>query len=209
MSETLQVSKRKSRGTKNARRQRAAGSVPAVLYGHGEESVSLSVDGTEISAALRQGARLVELQGDVSDKALIREVQWDTFGIDILHVDFTRVSADERIEVTVVVELRGVAPGTKAGGVVDHQTHEVQVECPADSIPEKLQVNINSLELGESISVSTLELPEGSNLLADPDTVIVQCIEPAPEADEEGEAASAEPELIGRKASDEDEGGGS
>ena len=205
MSDSLQVSKRESRGTKNARRQRAAGFVPAVLYGHGEESVSLSVSSAEIATALRHGVRLVDLKGDVSDKALIREVQWDTFGNDILHVDFTRVSAGERIEVTVAVELRGDAPGTKVGGIVDHPTHEVQIECPADSIPEKIQININSLELGDSIVASAVELSEGIRLLCEPDMIIVQCIEPAPDLDDVGDAAGAEPELIGRKSTDEGE----
>ena len=210
MAETIVASKRESRGKRNARRQRAAGSIPAILYGHGEETVSLSIDAAKIASAIRHGSQLVELTGDVTQNALIREIQWDTFGHDILHIDFTRVSAGERIETVVAVELRGIAPGTNMGGIVDHPTYQVDIECPAMSIPEKLQVTINSLELGDSITASMIELPSGVKMLTDPDTMIVQCIEPAPELEEDSlEAGSVEPEVIGQKDTEDEEGAGS
>ena len=131
MSETLQVTRRETRGKRNARRQRAAGAIPAILYGHGEESISLTLKATEINAAIRHGSRVVDLAGDVADQVLIREVQWDTFGTDVLHVDLTRVAADETITVNVPMELRGVAPGTKEGGVVEHLVNEVEIDCLA------------------------------------------------------------------------------
>ena len=198
MAEVLQVKKRETRGKRNARRMRIAGQIPAVLYGHGEESVSLSVEVRELNTALRHGSRIVDLQGALKDKAFIREIQWDTFGVDVLHVDLTRVAAGEKVTINVAVELRGVAAGTKDGGVVEHPVHEVEIECPADSIPEKLQVNINDLQLGESLTASSLDLPEGAKLLISGDTVLVQCVEPQVEEDEEEAALDAvEPEVIG------------
>jgi large subunit ribosomal protein L25 len=210
MSEVLQVAKRDTRGTRHARRQRQAGQIPAILYGHGKESISLTIDEAEMATALRHNARLVELAGDVTEKALIRDIQWDTYGVDVLHVDLTRVAADERIQVNVAVELRGDAPGVKEGGVVEHMVHELEIECFAESIPEKLEVNINSLNVGESLQVSTIELPDGVKVLVPDETVIVQCVEAQVEEElEETLPGAVEPEVIGRKAEDEGEGGAS
>jgi large subunit ribosomal protein L25 len=207
MAEQLAVRKRSSTGKRNARRQRAEGHVPAVLYGHGEAVVGLSVEASALAAALRHGARLVELSGELSESALVRAVQWDTFGNSVLHVDFTRVSADERIEVTITVELKGSAPGTKQGGVVQQLVHEVEIECPAGAIPEKLFVNINHLELDQSLLTTAIELPSGAKLLSAEDIVVVLCELPKEmEEPEAGAAATtAEPELIGRKPAEGEE----
>ena len=185
MAEQLSVQVRDTRGKRHALRMRRAGSIPAVLYGHGKGSVSLSVPAEQLTAAIRHGSKLVQLEGGVKDSALIREIQWDTFGLDILHVDFTRVLADERVEMTISVHLRGDAPGTKEGGGVEHPLHEIQLECPVVAIPDKLEMNINSLKLGESLTVGDLELPEGVKLLTPATTIVVQCVEPAAEAEEE------------------------
>ena len=207
MAEVLQVEKRDWVGKRRVRRQRAAGRIPAVLYGHGEEVVHLSAATAELAAAVRQGIQLVDLAGAVKESALIKEIQWDTYGLEMLHVDLTRVSADERIPVTVSVETRGVAPGTKQGGVVEHLVHEIAIECLAVSIPSSLEVNVNQLELEQTITAAALELPEGAILLVDADMVLVQCVEPAAELDlEEGEAAAVEPEVIGAKKDEEEEG---
>jgi len=140
----------------------------------------------------------VDLKGDVSDTALIRDVQWSTFGTDVLHVDLARVSAEERVRVTVPVEIKGTAAGAREGGVVELVVHDVEVECPAGSIPDKIEVRVHELHLDQSLKVGDLTLPEGMRLLADPDMIIVHCVG---RADEEEEAAGevAEPEVIGRK----------
>src|SRR5438128_2323619 len=143
MSEALQVQLRESRGKRNARRLRHAGMIPAVLYGHGEQNISLAVAANQLQAVVRHGARVVDLEGAVAEKAFIRDLQWDVFGVDVLHLDLTRVSADERVEVEVVVELRGEAPGVKEGGVLTHLVHQVDIECLAIAIPEKLVLHIS------------------------------------------------------------------
>jgi large subunit ribosomal protein L25 len=201
MAEVLNVEVRKTAGSRNAKRLRRAGSIPAVLYGHGQDTVCLAVSREQFSTAMRHGSRLVELKGGVNESALIRDLQWDTFGTGVLHIDFTRVSADERIEVTVPVELRGQAPGARQGGVVQHLVHEIEIECLATAIPDKIQLNINHLEIGGSVAVGQLELPQGVKLLSDADAVAVQCVEPAAEVEEEAAPTEgAEPEVIGRKA---------
>jgi large subunit ribosomal protein L25 len=204
MAEALQVELRQNRGKRKARQLRRSGAIPAVLYGHGQESVSLTVPREAFVTALRHGTRLVDLQGAVSESALIRELQWDTFGVDVLHIDFARVSADERITVTVAVELRGQSPGVRAGGVVQHLVHQAEIECLATAIPEKLQVNINHLELLGTITLGQMELPQGVAVVGDPEAIVVQCVEPVEEVEAEAGTEGAEPEVIGRKPDEEE-----
>ncbi len=207
MADVLNVSKREALGTSNTRRLRKAGQIPANLYGHGQECVNLSIPAVEVESAIRHGTKVIDIVGAATDSVLINEVQWDPFGSEILHVDLTRVSADESVAVTLVVELRGEAPGMKQGGVVDHQLHEIEIECPAGKIPDGLSVSINQLELGDSITAADIEIPPSAKLITPDDQIIVQCIEPTEDLDEEEGADSLEPEIIGRKAEDEEGGG--
>jgi large subunit ribosomal protein L25 len=206
MAESLNVKMRDARGTRDARRLRRGGSIPAVLYGHGEATHSLAVPADEMAAVVRHGGRVVELRGAVNEKALIRELQWDVYGLHVEHVDFARVSEHERIEVKVAVELRGQAAGVKDGGVVEHFTHEIEIECEALSIPDRIEVSIGDLKIGDSITAADLKLPPGVTLVSDPEAVIVQCVEARAEEEEAVAAApgAAEPEVIGRKAEEEE-----
>ncbi len=206
MAELLNVELRETRGKRNARRNRRAGRLPAVLYGHGQEAISLVLSAEQFVAAVRHGARLVKLSGPVEDQAFIREIQWDTWGTHVLHVDFTRVSEHEKVEVRVAVEIRGEAPGLKAGGVVKQLIHELEIECEATAIPEKLYVNINQLQMGQAITIGQMALPPEIVVFAEPETVVVECAEPV-EAEEEAAAApgEGEPEIIGRKKEEEEE----
>ncbi len=206
--ETLAVENRQKCGKRNNRRLRAQGHIPAVLYGHGKENINLSIPFESLDATLRHGNRFVQLTGAVKEKAFLTECVWDTWGQHVLHVDLARVSEHEKITLSVPIELRGEAPGTKEGGTVDQVVHEVEVECEAGDIPENLVVNINNLELNESISIEDLEdVPKGVKILEDPATSIVHCQIPMemPEEGEEEEVSTEEPEVIGRK-SDEEEG---
>lgn len=205
MAETLNVKPRDLRGKREARRLRRSGSIPAVLYGHGEANCSLTVGADEMSLVVRRGGRVVDLKGAVNEKALIRDLQWDIYGTHVMHVDFARVSEHERIEVKVTVELRGQAIGAKDGGVVEHFVHEVEIECEALSIPDKLDLNINDLKIGDSLTAADLKLPPGVTLISDSEAVLVHCAQPRDE-EEIGAAGAgaAEPEIIGRKAEDEE-----
>jgi len=201
MSEVLQVEVRDSRGTKNARRMRRSGHTPAVLYGHGKEVISLTISTDEINAAVRHGSMLVELKGAVKENAVINALQWDVFGTEVLHVDFKRVDADERLVVEVQVELRGEAPGTKEGGVVQQPLHAVEIDAPVSAIPDKLHININDLHVDQVLTAGDIEdLPEGVKLLTEADRVVAQCQMPLEQPEEAAEAeGTAEPEVIGRK----------
>jgi large subunit ribosomal protein L25 len=206
MAEQLTVELREIQGKLNNRRLRRSGTVPAVLYGHGLENIKLSVSEEALGNALRHGSRLVNLVGGVNESAFIRELQWNTWGTQVLHVDFTRISADEEVEVVLTIELRGEAPGVRSGGVVEHLIHQVKLACPAGSIPEKLKVNINHLKLDDHLTLTQLEIPQGARLLEDDlEAVMVQCVIPAELPDEEESAAGeGEPEVIGAKKDDEE-----
>ena len=205
MAEVFNVTKREKCGKYEARRMRQAGHIPAVLYGHGEETVHLTLSAEEVAAAVRHGGHMVDLTGAVSESALIRAVQWDALGMDILHLDLTRVSATEKVETTVSVELRGEAPGSKEGGIIDHHLHEVEIECLARSIPEKFEVNINGLHLGQAILAKDLKLPEDATLLTDENEIVVQCVAPREEEEEVTPAEAGEPEVIRREREGEEE----
>jgi large subunit ribosomal protein L25 len=206
---TLTAQDRSQHGTRHARRLRKNGHIPAVVYGHKEATVPLTLPKDELYKAIRHGVRLVDLkQGDKVEKALIRDVQWDAIGMDILHVDFARVSVDERIEVEVRIELRGTAPGVTAGGNLDQPLHSLNIECLAIAIPDSIRVNISGLQLDQAIHVKDLTLPEGVKVLNDEDAIVVQCVPKVVE--EEAVAATpaaeqAEPEVIGRQKAEEGE----
>jgi len=203
---SLKVKLRDEHGKRANRRLRNSGQIPAVLYGHKQAVKNLSLSAEELDAAVRNGNRFVTLSGGLSEDAFIKDVQWNTWGTAILHVDFARVSAHEKVRVTVAVELRGEAPGTKDGGVVKLAMHHIELECEAAAVPEKIDVNINQLGFGQTIHVSDLELPQGAIALVDTTAIVVSCAAPAKVSEEESAAAGEEePEVIGRKKADGDE----
>ncbi|MDR3110029.1 MAG: 50S ribosomal protein L25 [Planctomycetaceae bacterium] len=203
----LTVSVRDTHGKRRNRRMRESGFVPAVLYGHKQDTVSLSIKADEIDAAIRHGNRFVALAGGLNEKAFIKSCQWDTWGTTVLHVDFTRASEHEKIQVTLPVELHGEAPGVKEGGVVKLLLHELRLECEAADVPEKIAVNINHLEFNQVLTVSDIKLPTGSKSLVDVTLAVVSCVAQTEAPDEEGgEAGENEPEVIGRKKEDAEEG---
>jgi large subunit ribosomal protein L25 len=187
------------------RRLHQSAKITTILYGHSEANVNdrlvevVRVCGTAASCSTR---------GDVADSALLRAVQWDTFGKSVLHVDLLRVSATELVDTTVAIELRGTAVGTTEGGVIQFITHEIDIECPAAAIPEKIQVNVTDVHLDQAIHASDVKLPEGAKLVTPGDVVIVQCVAPkveeevAPVIPVEG---AVEPELIKKEKPAEEE----
>jgi len=204
MSDSVEVKLRKTTGSRESRRLRNQGLVPAVLYGHGEKCIDLVATREAVEAAVRHGSRIVELKGAVKTGALIRELQWDTFGVEPMHVDFLRVSATDRVKVKVPVDLKGECPGQRAGGVLSLILHEIELECRADAVPEKIHAAVGKLQIGGTIKVHDLELPAGAKALADADEAVVTCTVQVEKA-EESAAGGAEPELIGRKPAEEGE----
>ena len=200
---TLKTEARTGKGSRDADRVRKAGRIPAVVYGHKETPLAVSVSRDELLSALRHHARTLQLDlNGKNETVLIQDVAHNYLGSDVLHVDFRRVSADERVRTTVDIELRGNAPGTTGGGVLDQPLHKIHVECPALAVPESIRVKIDSLLLGQAIHVKELDLPPGVKALEDPDLVVVQvkmaqqmAVEPTAGPVE----GAAEPEVITKK----------
>ena len=210
MAETLKVKRREKLGGGNNRRLRKSGQVPAILYGHGEATVPLAVESSAIMNVIRHGHKLVKLEGDVAEGAFIKAVQWDVFGKGLIHIDLLRVSDTEQVRTTVSIELKGTAPGLTEGGIIEFVLHELEIECPAAAVPEKLIVSVNDLHLNQSIHAKDVSLPQGASLLDDGDLVVVHCITPhvteeAP-AGPLAEPGAAEPELIRKEKPAEEEG---
>jgi large subunit ribosomal protein L25 len=205
MADILHVEKRTQTGKRNNWRLRCNGLLPGIVYGHGEEPIMVTIPADQLRASLRHGHKVVDLAGDASGQALLQDVQWDPFQQHLVHVDLLRVDAHERVTVEVPVLLKGEAPGEHEGGVVVHLVHYVEIETSPIQIPEALHININHLALHASLAVGDIyDLPEGATLVTDAKTVAVQCEEPAAEAEEEVAAAGVEPEVIGRKAEEEE-----
>lgn len=206
----LKSQPRSAFGTRAAGKLRQQGLVPAVLYGHKEANLALVLPALEVEAAIRKGARVVDLEVDGKpEKARFRELQWDHLGKEILHADFMRVSADERVVVAVRIELRGLCPGIGEGGVVDQPIHNLNVECPVLAIPELIRVNIDQLHLGQSIHVREVMLPPNVVAKVDPEAIVVivkaQKVEAEVTATAVAAGEAAEPEVIGKKAGEEEE----
>jgi large subunit ribosomal protein L25 len=126
-----------------------------------------------------------------------------------VHIDSLRVSETEKVRTTVTIELKGTAAGLSEGGIIEFVVHELDIECPAAAVPEKLIINVNELHLGKAIHARDVSLPEGATVLDDEDMVIVHCIAPHVEAEAEVagavEPGAVEPELIRKEKAAEEE----
>ena len=204
---SLAAELRTQTGTSHYRRLRRDGQVPAVGYGLSEEPVSLTLAGDVITPIVVSGNKVVDLSfGDTTTKAMIRDVQWDTFLTHIVHVDLLRVDDNARIDLELFIEISG----SVNEGVLQQLERSLMVNCPVFLIPESPVVRVGSLKIGDTVTIGDLEFPEGVTVGAPADTVVVR-VEEAQEVDVDTEAddgGALEPELIGRAAEDEGEGGG-
>lgn len=211
MSDTLQVEARTGHGSRHARKLRAEGTLPIVLYGHGKETLSLQVPARQVRDVLKHGGKVVQLEGASSEQALLQSLQWDTFGQYLMHVDLLRVRKGEKVHVEVAVEMKGEAPGEREGGIVTLLLHSIEVEAPPRAIPERLHVDVSELHINDSIPVSAIfDLPEGATFVTDEEEVLVSCNPPkvVEEPEDATTEAAGEPELVGgEKSEDADDGG--
>jgi len=183
METKLQAETRDETGKGVARRLRADGRVPAVLYGQGVEPVALSVDAREMFHILHGAAganALVDLAVDGEDHlVLAREIQRDHIHNTLIHIDFLAVSRTQTITANVPVVETGEAAGVKEGGVVEHHLREVSVECFPQDVPDQIQIDISALELGDMVHVSDLAAPDGVTILTSPEDAVLSIITPA------------------------------
>jgi large subunit ribosomal protein L25 len=197
--------KRTKLGTAENRRLRRRGVVPGNVYGHGDDPVAVAVPAEALTPVIESGARVIDLEVDGQvQKTILRELQWDTFGMEIQHFDLLRVDPNERVVVEVPIELRGIAPGVLAGGMLEQALRSLSLECPAVQIPDVVSVRINNLQIGDSVHVAGLDLADNWVCHTPADQIVVQVIElgdQAPAGEEAGVAG--EPELVGHDESSE------
>jgi large subunit ribosomal protein L25 len=195
-------------GSRANKRLRDTGKVPGVVYGHKEAVVPVTLPKKELVNHLNKGAHVFDLSLDgKAEKVLVKEVQYDHLGIEVIHIDFARVSADERVEVTVPLELKGEPAGEAEGGVLQQIMAELEIECLVTDIPAAIVHNVSEMKVDDVLHISDLKLPPGVKALQDADQVVAQVKtieeEAATPAAEEG---AAEPEVIGRKPEEGEEG---
>ncbi|HEY8668332.1 MAG TPA: 50S ribosomal protein L25 [Tepidisphaeraceae bacterium] len=194
-------------GSRPNKRLRDAGFVPGVIYGHKEAVVPVSLPKRELVNHLTRGAHLFDLSLDgKSEKVLVKEVQYDHLGMEVIHIDFARVSLDEKVEITVQLELKGEPKGEADGGVLQQIINELELECVVTDIPDIIRHNVTDMALNDVLHIKDLKLPPNVRCTQDPELIVAtvkEIVEAEPTAAVEGE--TAEPEVIGRKPAEGEE----
>ena len=201
----LVVEPRTELGSANCRRLRKRGLVPGNVYGHDAAPLAVMVAADVLNPVIKSGSRVVDLEvAGKHDKAVIRDVKWEVFGRYIEHFDLLRVDPNERVTITVPLVLKGTAPGVMGGGILEQPLHSLVIDCLAYQIPDSIQVRVGTLQVGEMIHVRDLVLPEGCHPHAQPDAIVVHVVKLQVKEVESTVAGVAEPEVVGKKATDAD-----
>lgn len=208
---TLQGIKRelKTKGYKNELRRK--GMVPAVYYGHGEENIFLAIPEVKLRPLVfTSETHLIslEIEGLGKKTCILKDFQLDPVTEKIIHVDFQGLKADETVSVEVAIHLVGTPIGVKEGGIIQHSLHKLEIECLPSQIPDKIDVDISQLKIGDSLHVKDIHLENAKNV-SKPDATIITIVPPAVLHEEaapaEGAEEKAEPEVIqkGKKTEEE------
>ncbi len=196
----LTATRRQGSGKSLARKLRAAGSIPAVIYGTGREAESLAIALGDMEKLMRQvSGQTAFLSLHIDDEeprmAVVRDIQTDYLGQKPLHVDFYEVKADQQLTLDVSIELTGIPKGSEEGGLLDVQNRTISIQGTVTSIPESIELDVSDLDVGDTIHASDLELPEDVSLAIDGSAVIVSCYIPAVTVEEEPEEELEEGEV--------------
>jgi large subunit ribosomal protein L25 len=209
---TLTAEIREQKGSKAVRRlrDRKVGKLPAIVYGHGQEPVCISLNAHDFVEALHHGHRIFEVNlPEGKQTLLVKDLQYDHLGKQVIHADLMRVDLGERVTVEVPLELRGTAKGSHEGGIVDQMLDHLEIECGVMEIPEVIAVSIKELGLNQMIHARDVQLPAGAVLKTNPDALVCLCHLPKVKEAEEAAAPAEglqEPEVITeRKPTEEGE----
>jgi large subunit ribosomal protein L25 len=206
---TIQVERRERTGKGGSRESRRKGMIPGVVYGAGKDSVPIQLDRKSFIEMMKKADSenpifLLKLSDSGQERhAILRELQRDPVSRMVIHLDFQRIEMNQKVHVTVPVELTGTAVGVKTeGGLLEFITRELKIECLPGDIPNHIEVDITNLHVGQHIEAGAIELPKGVSLFDDQEKVIVTL---GHVRTEEGAAAGdrAEPEVIKRGKADE------
>jgi large subunit ribosomal protein L25 len=209
----LSVNSRSAGGSRTARRLRRSGRVPGVLYGGDGEPIGFDADERELRHALAGSGAVLDLSidGGKATPVVLKESQRDPVRGQTTHVDLLRVNLDEKIHAVVPLELTGAddSPGAKQGGVLEQITRELNVEALPTAIPESIAHDVSEMEIGDTILLSTLAVPEGVTLLDDVEETVVATLSPPRLQSDTADEIEAETELVGDAAKGDADGGAS
>lgn len=208
----LSAEKRERTGSRYAQRVRNSGGLPAVVYGHKEEPVSITLNAHEAIGHIQKGEKLFELElGGNKQHVLLKDLGYDYLGTNIIHADFARVDLNERVDVNAHLRFVGDAKGLKtAGSIMMHPHTEIELNVLISNLPDHIDVDVSNMEVGDVIHASDVKLPlESMKLVSDPDTIVAQIMLKAVQEDE-GEAGEvgaegASPEVIKEKKDKEED----
>lgn len=199
----LEVKSRDAGGSRAARRLRRSGRIPGVLYGGDSDALSFDVDARELRLALAGSGAVVDLviDGGRATPVVLKEAQRDPVRGQTTHVDLLRVRLDRPIHAVVALELTGVedAPGVRAGGILEHLVRELNIEALPAEIPESIVHEVGELEIGDTLALASISVPDSVTLLDDQETVIATVSAPRLQIEEEPEI-EGETELVGEAA---------
>ena len=215
---TVTVRLREQTGKNANRRLRAAGEIPAVIYGGSAESAAIRIDGKQVQSLIREGGEnavfLLQLEGTEQTRhTMIRDLQWNPLTGALVHIDFLRVRMDQEVQVSVPVEVVGTPEGVRnEGGLLEFITREVNVVCLPGDIPPTIKLDVSPLHIGQHVEAGQLLLPDAVTLQEEENKVIVsvaaaRVVEEEVEEPEEGELLEAptdEPERVGDEDESED-----
>ena len=216
----LEAQKREASGKGAARGMRRTGNLPGILYGRKNEVMPIQIDARGFRDFLQNYGENAFINLEIADhgteNVMVKEIQRDPVSNQLLHTDLLRISMDEPITSAVPITLVGSAPGIQEGGILEFPHRQLTLHCLPTLLPDEIEVNINELDIDDRLSVTDVSLPEGIEVLDDPNTRIVAVVPPKieeePEVeDEEGleiEAEAdedAEPEVISRRSADDEE----
>jgi large subunit ribosomal protein L25 len=200
---TLSAEERSERGTRATKRLRRAGLVPGVVYGGGDgDSVSFKVDSRVLRQVLVDGSALIDLEvGGTKRPVIVKDQQLHPVRDEVIHIDLLEVRLDEKIQTVVGVQVEGAeeAPGIKEGGVLEHVTHQLNIEALPTALPDSIVVDVSGMEIAATMHLSEISPPEGVEFLDDPEETIIATIV-VPTEVEEPEEIEEETELVGEEA---------
>lgn len=212
----LKVSRREELGKGPAKRLRKQDRIPAILYGSKLEPVPLAIDASEFGKVLKTGGggnvlitlKIPGAEKDADQTVIIKEIQLDPVTDRLCHVDLNAISLTEKIRVKVPLHAKGEVPGVKEGGVLEHVHREVEVECLPTEIPEKIDVAVDHMNIGDAIHIKELTFPPGVICTLNPEEVVFTVLAPMKEeVAVPTEEVPTEPEVIGKKKEEVVEGG--
>ena len=205
----LQVEKREKLGSRYCQRLRAAGKLPAVVYGHKQDPVAITLDAKDAITHISKGEKLFTLDLDgKSEHVLLKDLGYDHLGTNIIHADLARVDLNERVDTRAHIHLVGEAIGLKtAGAILMNPLHELELNCVVTNLPDEIEVDISALDVGDSIHARDVKLPLNTmKLVTDPDAIVAQIVMVKEEETDEASEVDdgTEPALVDEKKSDED-----